>query len=100
MANICNNNIFITTKDTSNFSYLLEKLDYDLESEIYYSTGEDFEADFESKWTFPLNKFKTIIENLPNKNDKSLYLRAFSFEHGNYYHEYNIYSTEKGWEIL
>jgi predicted nuclease of restriction endonuclease-like RecB superfamily len=100
MANICNNNIFITTKDTSNFSYLLEKLEYDLESEIYYSTGEDIEADFYSKWTFPLNKFKTIIENLPNKNDKSLYLRVFSFEHGNYYHEYNIYSTEKGWEIL
>jgi hypothetical protein len=100
MANICNNNIFITTKDTSNFSYLLEKLDYNLEGEIYCSTREDIEADFDSKWTFPLNKFKIIIENLPNKNDKSLYLRAFSFEHGNYYHEYNIYSTEKGWEIL
>lgn len=100
MANICNNNIFITTEDTSNFSYLLEKLEYELESEIYYSTEEVIEADFESKWDFPLSKFETIIENLPNKKDESLYLRVFSYEHGNYYHEYNVYTIEKGWEIL
>lgn len=99
MANICNNNIFITTEDTSNFSYLLEKLDQELESEIYYSTGEVIEADFESNWTVPLDKLKAIIKNLPNKNDKSLYLRVFSYEHGNYYHEYNVYTIEKGWEI-
>lgn len=100
MANVCTNEVFITTNDISNYSYLLEKLEYELVSDVYHTTEEEIEATFESKWNFPLSKFETIIENLPNKKDESLYLRVFSYEHGNYYHEYNVYTIEKGWEIL
>lgn len=99
MANICTNELFITTEDASNYSYLLEKVEYKLLGDVYHTTEEDIEASFESKWDFPLYEFTMIIENLPNKKDESLYLRVFSYEHGNYYHEYNVYTTEKGWEV-
>lgn len=100
MANICKNEVYINTDDISNYSYLLEELEHDLVSALTYTTGEEIEATFESRWDFPLNIFETIMENLPNKKDKSLYFRAFSYEHGNYYHAYNVYTIEKGWEVF
>jgi hypothetical protein len=99
MANVCTNEVFITTNDISNYSYLLKKLEYELVSDVYHTTEEDIEATFESKWDFPLHKFINITENLPNKKDKSLYIRVFSYEHGNYYHEYNVYTIEKDWVV-
>lgn len=100
MANVCKNEIFITTEDISNYSYLLEKLEHDLVGDIHYTTEETIEGTFKSKWTFPSIIFKAIVEKLPNREDKSLYLRVFSYEHGNYYHKYNVYSTKRGWEIF
>jgi hypothetical protein len=55
MANVCTNEVFITTNDVSNYSYLLKKLEYELVSDVYHTTEEDIEATFESKWDFPLH---------------------------------------------
>ncbi|MDR0832612.1 MAG: hypothetical protein LBN93_00240 [Candidatus Symbiothrix sp.] len=49
------------------------------------------EIDFDSRWTFPSEEMEQLTVSLSNADD--LYIRVLSYEFGNDYVAYNIYTS-------
>lgn len=95
MANICENKMSVYSTDRENLNYILKYFE-DWNS-AYIAVIEDnyLLIYFDSKWDFPSAEMKKMTEDIPNKEDITIYV--LSIEEGNYYAEYNVF-TDGVWE--
>lgn len=94
MANICNNEFYLTSNDFANIKYAkewFENSDLDCYTEVI--DDDCIEVNFSSKWTFPDELMQEFVDGIPNKED--IYIRVMSIEYGCYYHEMRIYDGEE-----
>lgn len=93
MANICNNQMYIYSKDRQNINTVINFF-----HNWPYSGIEDSDTSvdvlFDSKWTFPEEEMNKLYESIPNKAD--IYMRCLSYEFGNLYHALWV-CDENGW---
>ena len=74
MANICNNEFYLTSSDFANIKYAkewFENSDLDCYTEII--DDDCIEVNFSSKWTFPDELMQKFVDGIPNKED--IYIR-------------------------
>lgn len=93
MANICTNMFFCSSESKNVLKqveeYLQKTFDtYHLEVD---EDGNFLEAEFNSKWSFPMGEMKKLTTNL--KEDENLYMRCLSYEFGCDYVEYMIFEN-------
>ena len=94
MANICNNEFYLTSDDSANIKYAEEWFgNSDLDCHIEIIDDNCIEGNFSSRWAFPEELMQEFVDGIPNKED--IYIRVMSIEYGCYYHEMMIYDGEE-----
>ena len=94
MANICNNDFYLTSDDSANIKYAEEWFENnDLDCHIEIIDDNCIEGNFSSRWAFPEELMQEFVGGIPNKED--IYIRVMSIEYGCYYHEMMIYDGEE-----
>lgn len=94
MANICNNEFYLTSDDSANIKYAEEWFENsDLDCYIEIIDDNCIEGNFSSRWAFPEELMQEFVDGIPNKED--IYIRVMSIEYGCYYHEMMIYDGEE-----
>ena len=95
MANICDNKLFLYTKNETTYNSLVDKIEnhFECSSKSEQDKGKSCEIDFESLWTFPHKIFEEITNAIGQ--DDSLYIRVLSYEFGCDYVGYNIYENNE-----
>ncbi|MGY0427171.1 MAG: hypothetical protein ACWIPI_10165 [Polaribacter sp.] len=92
MANICTN-IFFCSSESKNVLQQIEEYLQETFDTYHLEVDNNFlEAEFNSKWSFPMKEMEKLTTNL--KEDEDLYMRCLSYEFGCDYVEYMIF--EKG----
>ena len=93
MANICNNDFFLSKKDSQeDFNKSLANIndfisEYGI-GEVSYSDNDIAEGYFDSPWTFPISDFRKLLVG-------DVYFRCLSQEYGCDYVAMNIF--DNGW---
>lgn len=94
MANICNNEFYLTSNDFANIKYTKEWFENSgLDCYTEFIDDDCIEVNFSSKWTFPDELMQKFADGIPNKED--IYIRVMSIEYGCHYHEMMIYKGEE-----
>jgi hypothetical protein len=94
MANICTNQLYLSTKDKPLRDRLMNEITqtfYCVHEQSFDSSIFDCEIEFESRWTFPQNEMKALTKGL--SEDNGLYIRVLSIEYGCEYVGFNVYSS-------
>ena len=95
MANICTNQLYLSTKDKQSGNSLIESI-----IDLFYCSDvqpvESIDAfycdmEFDSRWAFPKKEMEELTSKLPPGND--LYIRVLSCEFGCEYVGFNIYAN-------
>lgn len=97
MANICDNTFYAVSDDENNLTYIAKFLEHTFD--CVQINEEDFtvEANFYSKWVYPINEMEALFDGLPNKKD--IYMRCLSVEYGCDYVAYHTCTNDEGWII-
>ena len=96
MANICENKMYVQSEDLNNVKYLREWCTENLDGYLELIDDKSFEYYFDSRWDFPVEEMKEMVDALPNKDD--IYIRVLSVEECNYYCAFHTYEGVE-WEL-
>lgn len=99
MANICDNTFYAEANNKENSEYIINFLTENFKYELDITRNdEDFfiEAQFESKWVFPIEIMEELYKGLPDK--ENVYMRCLSVEYGLMYHALWECLNEEGWK--
>lgn len=98
MANMCTNMFYCKTDNAENYKKINDFLEKNFEIDVFNENEDNhsFEADFYSRWSFPEDEFRELIELL--EADPILYMRILSHELCCEYVSFRIYSENK-WDI-
>lgn len=106
MANVCDNRFYFccehnADKYINEFKRLQDNAYGTFEFEILDYDDDGFcsiEGYFESKWTFPIEDFKSILIDATSEDPDECYFRCLSEEYGEGYVAMNIYSNGEWWD--
>lgn len=98
MANICENNFYACSDNSTNLEVIDTFLGDNMEITDYVYESNYIEARFNSSWTFPEKQMQALFNLLPDKND--IFMRCLSAEFGNDYIAYWKCEGEKGWYLM
>jgi len=90
--------LFCKTENAENYKKVLDFLEENFEVD-FINEDEDntyFESEFDSKWSFPEQEFKKLIESLTD--DETLYIRILTHELCCEYASFRIYQNNE-WDI-
>ena len=93
MANICTNQLYLSTENRVLRDDLINSIRQSFECgdpQMGDEKNFDCEMEFDSRWTFPYEKMYELTKGLPE--DNNLYIRVLSYEFGCEYVGFNIYS--------
>lgn len=96
MANICENKMYVYSKDPANIKHLREWCKENLDGSLELIDDECFEYYFDSRWDFPEQEMIEMVDELPNKDD--IYIRVLSVEEANCYCAFHVYEGGE-WEL-
>lgn len=98
MANICDNDLFISSDDTNNLEYVKNFMTSKLDADILDEDEEFVDIFFNSKWDFPNEIMDELYKGIPNKED--IYMRCLSTEFGCDYVAFHKCIDDSGWKLI